>query len=143
VLAVLLGIAAADLAAGVVAVAAILTFAVRWGSTSLDAIAGAQAVLGPGGAVGPVTAAAATWCAATAQVLAAPPGWPAAAFGAAAALGVAGPAPGRPLDVAVRVGATAAAMVVAMAAGRRLPRRPAQLTALVLAAAALALAAVP
>ena len=41
----------------------------RFGSTSLEALAGAQAVLGPAGLVDPVRAAAASWCAAAAVVL--------------------------------------------------------------------------
>ena len=43
----------------------------RWGSTSLEALSGAQAVLGPAGWVGPRTAAAASWLAAAAVLLAA------------------------------------------------------------------------
>lgn len=41
----------------------------RWGSTSLDALAGAQAVLGPAGFVGPTAAAGASWLAAIAILL--------------------------------------------------------------------------
>jgi hypothetical protein len=41
----------------------------RFGSTSLEALAGAQSVLGPAGLVDPVRAAAASWCAATSVVL--------------------------------------------------------------------------
>ena len=44
----------------------------RWGTTSLDAVAGAQSVLGPGGLVGPPNAAASAWFAAAALVLASP-----------------------------------------------------------------------
>lgn len=44
----------------------------RWGTTSLDAVAGAQTVLGPGGVVGPGPAAASAWLAAAALVLATP-----------------------------------------------------------------------
>ncbi len=139
-LAVLLGLAAAELGSAVVAATAVVAFALRWGSTSLDAIAGAQAVLGPGGSVGPAGAVAATWCAAVALVVAAPAGWPAIAFGAAAALGVAGPAPGGPADIAVRMGATAAGVAVALVAGRLLPRRPAQAVGIALAGVALLLA---
>jgi len=43
----------------------------RWGSSSLEAWAGAQAVLGPAGWVGPSTAAAASWAAGVAVLLAA------------------------------------------------------------------------
>ena len=45
----------------------------RWGSTSLDALAGAQAVLGPAGFVGPTTAAAASWLAAVAILVSSAP----------------------------------------------------------------------
>ncbi len=45
----------------------------RWGSTSLEAIAGAQAVLGPAGLVGSSTAAASAWLAGLAVLLAAVP----------------------------------------------------------------------
>lgn len=48
----------------------------RWGSTSLEAWAGGQAVLGPAGWVGPARLAASSWLAAAALVLAAPaPRW--------------------------------------------------------------------
>lgn len=44
----------------------------RWGSTSLEAIAGAQAVLGPAGTAGSVAAAASAWAAGAAVVLTVP-----------------------------------------------------------------------
>lgn len=44
----------------------------RWGSTSLEAISGAQAVLGPAGTVGPTAAAVSAWLAAVAVVLVTP-----------------------------------------------------------------------
>ncbi|MGI8758899.1 MAG: hypothetical protein ACR2K0_06290, partial [Acidimicrobiales bacterium] len=44
----------------------------RWGTPSLSAVAGAQSVLGPGGAIGPAAAAASAWFAAAALVLASP-----------------------------------------------------------------------
>jgi hypothetical protein len=46
----------------------------RFGSTSLEALAGAQAVLGPAGLVDPVRGAVASWCAAVAVVLLVPAG---------------------------------------------------------------------
>ena len=52
---------------------ALLAASWRWGSTSLDALAGAQAVLGPAGFVGPTAAAAGSWLAAVANVLSPPP----------------------------------------------------------------------
>ncbi len=112
----------------------------RWGSTSLEEIAGAQAVLGPAGWVGANVDAVAAWLGALALVLAvprlggrAPQLVTAVATGAAAAAVVAGPAPGG--DVWVRaiagVVATGAAVVVA-----RL-RRAGGVTVLALDAAAL------
>lgn len=139
-LAALLGAAAADLAAASAAVVALVALAVRWGSTSLDAIAGAQAVLGPGATVGSAASVAAAWCSSAALVLAAPRGWPALGFGAAAALAVAGPSPADVGDVVLRVGATAAGIALTVAAGHRLPGRPARTAALVLAGLALLLA---
>ena len=132
-LAVLLGLASGDLVAAVAVVSAGLSFAIRWGSTSLDAIAGAQAVLGPGGTVGPGLAAASAWCAAAALVLAAPRGWRAPAFGLAAGLSVAGPAAADGGQLALRVAAGVLAGALAVAAGRWLPPVAARPAALVLA----------
>ena len=131
----LLALAAGQALSGVVAVLAGTAVALRWGTTSLDSIAGAQAVLGPAGLVGPVVATAATWCAAAALVLARPGGWAAPAFGVAAALGVAGPAPSSAGDVVVRVSAAAAGAVLALLVDRRAPAG-ARTLALTLAAAA-------
>lgn len=90
----------------------------RWGTTSLGALAGAQSVLGPAGGVGPTAAAAASWAAALAVVLAVGRGreplrWVAA--GATAAALVAGPGPGGdlPVRVAAGVGLVAGAAVLA------------------------------
>lgn len=71
VLAVVLVVAAWRLPALAV-VPALLASSWRWGSTSLEALAGAQAVLGPAGLVGPGTAAAASWLAGFAILLAIP-----------------------------------------------------------------------
>ena len=139
-LATLLGVVAADLVAGAVAMVAGLALAVRWGATSLDAVAGAQAVLGPGGTVGSLFALGATWCAAAALVLVSPRGWPALAFGAAASLGVAGPALGAPGDLVVRTGGLAIGVAVAATAARRLPSRLTRALAMGLAGVALVLA---
>ena len=139
-LSVALGLAAGDVVAGAVAAVALCALAVRWGSTSLDAVAGAQAVLGPGGFVGSAGAMLSAWCGGAAVAVIAPARWPAAAFGAAAALSVAGPGPGSVEDMAVRLAGTAAGVAVALVAGRRLPRRAAMVTSVVLASAALALA---
>jgi hypothetical protein len=129
-LAVLLGLASGDLVATAAVSAAGLSVAFRWGSTSLDAIAGAQSVLGPGGAVGSGLAATAAWCAAAALVLASPRGWRAPAFGLAAALCVAGPAAAEGGDLALRVAAGAVGVGLAVLAGRILPRAAARPSAL-------------
>jgi hypothetical protein len=137
--AVLLGVAAGRVEAGVVAVLAAGATIVRWGSPSLTAIGADQAVLGAAGVVGPAPAAAAAWCAAIAVVVGSGgrPFVPLAA-GTLGALLVAGPT-----DAAgswVRVAATVAAVAVAWTVGRVVPRRPATAVALVAAAAAFVLA---
>lgn len=104
----------------------------RWGSSSLVAWSGDQAVLGPAGLVGPPRAAVASWCAAVSVLLAVAhpaagvlrrrrrPRTPldlaqAAAAGGAAALVVAGPAPGG--DLVARAGAAAAGLALALLLG--------------------------
>lgn len=72
VLAALLALAAWRLPAVAAAVPALLATAWRWGSTSLEALAGAQAVIGPAGWTGPTPAAVSSWLAAAALVLAVP-----------------------------------------------------------------------
>jgi hypothetical protein len=134
VLAVLLGVALWRLP-GLAVVPALVASAWRWGSTSLDALAGAQAVLGPAGTVGPGRAAAGAWLAAAALVLSAPAagrgaGTPAravgvtglvtVALGTAAAAVVAGPSLDGPWGI--RVAATAVAIGLAFAVGRVRPR---------------------
>jgi hypothetical protein len=111
---------------GAVAVASALAASSwRWGTTSLEALAGAQAVLGPAGVVGPVPAAAGSWLAGAAVLLALgrrPEPLPSAAIGVVVAAVVAGPAPGGdlPLRVLVAVAAGAAALGLgAYRAGRR------------------------
>ena len=120
-----------------------LAFAARWGTTSLDAISGAQAVLGPAGVVGPPLAAASAWCGAAALVLAVPGRWAAPAFGLAAGLGVAGPSAATLQELAVRVGAGGAGAALALAVDRVAPPRVARPAALALAAAAGVLALLP
>jgi hypothetical protein len=150
VLAALLAVLVAQpLAVGAVLLAGLAVLE-RWGTPSLEAIVGAQSVLGAGGVVGPATAAASAWFAAAALVLASPGAdghdddlagdgdddhetpsrrrlsrlsrfprpRPAAlvtavAAGSTAALVVAGPA--FSVDLPVRLGATAVAVVVAAA----------------------------
>lgn len=150
-LAVLLAVVAWRPVAAAAAGAALVAASWRWGSTSLEAIAGAQAVLGPAGLVGPHRAAVASWLAAGAVVLASPAGrfgrvgsaLPALASGTAAAVVVAGPAPGG--DVWIRV--VAAVLATALAAGAgwcrtRADRVPIVLDAVAVAAALGALALV-
>jgi hypothetical protein len=109
----------------------------RWGSTSLEALAGAQAVLGPAGWTGSAAGAASSWLAAGAVVLAAglhpTPGRDevgaragtapaprtsnlvlAVAAGATAAAIVAGPAPGGVLVVRVLAGLVATGVVLVL-----------------------------
>ncbi len=108
-----------DLALRVAAVAgAVFASSWRWGTTSLEALAGVQAVLGPAGGIGPAAGATGSWLAAVALVLALGCGRDpvrVAAAGATAAAILAGPASGGevPVRVAVAVGATAAGLALA------------------------------
>ena len=138
-------------AVGAVAFAG-LALVERWGTTSLDAVAGAQSVLGPGGLVGPPNAAASAWFAAAALVLASP--WvdgddgpaerrvaPSAlalalATGPAAAVMVAGPH--FATDLPVRLAATLVGVV--LAAGVASFRWPQVTTAVALASGVIAAA---
>ena len=117
----LLAMAAADAASVLVAVLVGAATVLRFGSSSLGALAGAQAVLGPGGVVGPARAAASTWLAAAALLVAAPGGLQAVPYGLAAGALVAGPAPRTPSDLLVRAGAALAGGGLGWAAGRWLP----------------------
>ena len=135
VLAVLLAVLVGQPAAVGAVLLAGIALLERWGTPSLDAVAGAQSVLGPGGFVGPRAAAASAWFAALALVLASPrlasddadsaampgptrrrlpPGGAlvaALALGAAAAAAVAGP--DFETGGLLRLGATAGAVLVA------------------------------
>jgi hypothetical protein len=107
--------------------AALAATAWRWSSASLEDIAGAQAVLGPAGWVGPGLSAAGAWLGALA-LLAATPVLPARAArlvaaiatGAAAAVVVVGPAPGGAVwaRVVATVVGSAVALVVAQQRSR-------------------------
>jgi hypothetical protein len=113
----------------------------RWGSGWLVALVGAQAVLGPAGAVGPASAAASSWLGAAALVAAAPGSSVvgALAVGAGAGVLVAGPAG---LDgAATREAATLALALLAFGVGRLRWRRVPALVGLALAVAAAVLAA--
>ena len=107
---------------------------VRWGRSSLDAVTGAQAVLGPAVAVGPVLYAASSWSAAAAVLAAAPPGWRAVPFGLLAGLLASG---GDPLP---RAAGVIIGVAGAVAASRFLPRRWAPIVALALGAEAVVVA---
>lgn len=125
-LAVLVGVGARSGATGVAASLAALSLVVRFGTPDLDAIGGAQAVLGPAGLVGPGAAAASAWLGGSAVVLAAAaplPGRGARLLGALAAGALAAVLVAAPGDQPVlRLGATAlaagAAFVVTEARAR-------------------------
>ena len=143
-LGVLLGVAAADVVVGAAAVGVGLAVLGRWGTSSLAALAGGQAVIGAAGATGPAVLAASAWCGAAALVLTAPARPVAAlAFGLAAADVVAGPAVvsvhGGGTKLAIRVAASLVAVLVAWHAGSQVPRRLARLAGLVVAVVACAL----
>lgn len=141
--ALLVGLAAADRRAAGAALLAVIATAIRFRTATFDDLAGIQSVLGPAGTVGPATAAASAWAAAVAVVLSARPAvtserrtgsGPSAAIldrlpvvpvalacGVLAAALVAGPGPS---DLAVRIGASAVGVVLALAVGLA-SRRPA------------------
>ena len=127
-LAVLLGVAAADgVVFGAAAVVALSTL-VRWGTTSLPALAGAQAVLGPAVVTGPDLAVGASVAAAAALVLlgalAERPRVPTAApAGVWAGLLLVGPAATTSTDLALRAAGAAGGIVVALVAARWVPYR--------------------
>ena len=122
---------AATRVGGVAVLLACTAVLVRWGSPSLAAVAGAQAVLGPAVLVGSATAVASTWLASFAIALTARDRLTAGAFGLAAGAVAAGPTfphafgtrlLGAAIGVAVAYGAhrlprTAPAAAVAIAAG--------------------------
>jgi hypothetical protein len=140
VLAVLLAtVLAAPIGIVTAALVALATW-LRWGSTWLVAVTGAQAVLGPAAVVGPPSAAASSWLAAAALLLAVPGGSALAALatGATAALLVAGPAGVG--GIPVRVAVTALATLVAFGVGRLRWRRVPAVLALLLAVGAVGLA---
>lgn len=138
-LAAVLAVAAWRPASAVALAAALGATAWRFASTSLEAVAGVQAVLGAAGALGPTRGAVASWLAAVVIIFATPPpareqGRPGAigaawfldllapvAFGASTALVVAGPAPGG--ELWVRVVAGIVATVLAFFLCRLVPPR--------------------
>lgn len=140
-LALLLGVAAMSAAAGGVAVLVALAMIARWGTTSLQAISGAQTVLGPAVVVGSALEIGACVLAALALVLISPPDWRAFVFGSAAALVLAGPRLGAAdlPDFGIRVVATLAGTGLVIAVDRWLPGDVTRLSAGGAAAAAVAL----
>lgn len=142
VTAALLGLTARDARRFAVCVLAVLAATVRWGSPSLASVAGAQAVLGPAVAVGPVLAAVSAGLAAVAVLLVAPRGWRAVPFGLAAALVAAGPAATGWVEAAVRAPAALAGVLLALLVGRAPAESQRILVALVVAGAAVVAAAV-
>jgi hypothetical protein len=159
VLAALLAAAAATRLRAIGSALACTAALVRWGSSSLGAIAGAQAVLGPAAWTGGGAAVASAWLAAFA-LLACVPVWPAARsdsrarwvatvlgsspFAIAAADVSVGPAPGGAL--LARVLASLVAIAVAVSVTRtmsdRRRERARSIAALVFGAAAVVLAGV-
>lgn len=137
----LLGLVAADvLTAGTAALVAVSVI-VRFGTTSLPAVAGAQAVLGPAALTGHAFSASAMVLAGLALVLASPRGLPVIAFGLSGAALAAGPAPGGPLDLAIRAAGAVIGVALAWGAARYLPRRWVHRVSLGVAALSLALVA--
>jgi len=130
-LGVLLGVAAGDVEAGAASVLAGLIVLGRFGTTSLTALAGAQHVLGPAGATGPLALAAASWCAAVALTFSTRAEFLiAAVFGLAAADVVAGPAAAHGGGaLAVRIAASLLAVAATWFVGGWVPPRLARAAA--------------
>ncbi len=150
---VLLGLAAGDLVAGTVGVLAGIAVIGRWGSSSLAALAGGQAVLGAAGWSGPPGMILSSWAAALAVILVWPDrpasssfsgGHPAGvvACGIFAAALVAGPAVGLETNsvVVLRMVASAVGIGVASAVARACPRPVARVAGLSAAVSAAVLA---
>jgi len=108
---------------GVTVGAVAATLLARWGTSSLPAIAGAQAVLGPAVVVEPALGAIAVVLAAVSLVLVAPAGLAAPVFGAAAGVVVAGPSTTTALDVLIRLAAIVGGGALAWWLQPRLPDR--------------------
>ena len=125
VLAAMLGLGIGRPASALASAGALAATLVRWGSPSLNAIAGAQAVLGPAGWTGSIAAVASAWLAAGALVLASRPRrrtstWSSvlasAPFAVAAAVVVVGPSAGG--AVGLRAAGSVVAVVLAVVASR-------------------------
>lgn len=125
-LAALLGLAAADIAVAGVAALVATSLTIRYGASSLGAVAGAQGVLGPALATGDPYSVAAAWTGALALAFVGPRGLPVLAFGLAAGAVVAGPDVSTPVSLAIRIGGALIGLALAGAAARYTPRRPAR-----------------
>jgi len=137
VVAALLGAATGDAAAFAAVLLAALSVLARWGTGSLAAVAGGQAVLGAAGVYGTAAAVGSSWYAALTVALASPGGWLSVPFGAVAGLLVAGPgvtgaATGLTRLAGVVGGVAAAVLVPRFAGGRLAPRVGVALGALAL-----------
>jgi hypothetical protein len=120
-LAVLCGIAAADVGAGVVVALVVVGALARFGSTTLPVLAASQSVLGPAVAAGPAAAALGSAAAGLACVATAGgrPVWVGGLLGGVAGLVTAGPSfSGGGADVAVRLGALVAGVAAGVASAR-------------------------
>lgn len=125
-LALLLGLCAADIAVAGVATLIAASVTIQYGASSLGAIAGAQGVLGPALTTGDPFSVAATWTAALALALVTPRRLPVLAFGLAAGAILAGPDVSGPASLAVRIGGALIGLLLAAAAARYAPRGPAR-----------------
>ena len=139
-LAALLGLVAADVAAAGVAALVAASLTVRYGASSLGAVAGAQGVLGPALTVGDPYSIAASVAGALALAFVSPRGLPVLAFGLAAAAVVAGPDVSGPASLAIRIGGALVGLGLTAAATRYAPRRAARWVAAGLALTSVALA---
>jgi hypothetical protein len=147
-LAAAVAVAAARPSRALGAAAAVVAALKRWGTTTLGAVAGAQAVLGAAGWTGSAWAVASAWLGASALLLATPDPFAgrggavvaAAPFGATAALVAAGPGPGGAvvLRAVVAVIATVLALAVRGARERSSVARAFDVAAVVAGALALA-----
>lgn len=140
VLAVLLGAVAGDVFAFGAVLLAALSVVTRWGTGSLAALAGGQAVVGPAGLFGTGAAVGSAWYAGVAIVLVSPGGWLAVPFGVAAGLLVAGPAIASPATAGVRAAGAVAGVGAAILCPRVVPARLAGRVAVAFGVLALVLA---
>ena len=140
VVAVLLGAVAGDALAFAAVLLAAMAVLARWGTGSLAAVAGGQAVLGAAGVYGTAAAVGSSWYAALTVALASPGGWLSVPFGAVAGLLVAGPGVTGAANGLVRVAGALAGVAAAAVAPRFLPARLAVRVGVALGALALLLA---